>query len=125
METITNFSGNWLEIAAAIYLLGMILYGHHKGFIRLAVSAAAVAVTLITVQVSLPYVTEWMRNNTSVYDRIQANINEVIGLDELLMQFADNEKIQKEDQWMIIEELPVPNQLKSLLVKNNNSEVYS
>ena len=103
METITNFSGNWLEIAAAIYLLGMILYGHHKGFIRLAVSAAAVAVTLITVQVSLPYVTEWMRNNTSVYDRIQANINEVIGLDELLMQFADNEKIQKEDQWEIIE----------------------
>ena len=125
METITNFSGNWLEIAAAIYLLGMILYGHHKGFIRLAVSAAAVAVTLITVQVSLPYVTEWMRNNTSVYDRIQANINEVIGLDELLMQFADNEKIQKEDQWEIIEELSVPDQLKSLLVKNNNSEVYS
>ena len=41
MEAITNFSGNWLEIAAAVYLLGMVLYGHHKGFIRLAVSAAA------------------------------------------------------------------------------------
>lgn len=125
MEAITNFSGNWLEIAAAIYLLGMILYGHHKGFIRLAVSATAVAVTLITVYISLPYVTGWLRSSTSVYENVQANVKETIGLDELLTKFGDTEKIQKEDQWLIIEELPVPNLFKNLLAKNNNSEVYS
>ena len=32
---------NWLEIVVGIYLLGMILYGHYKGFLRLAVSMAA------------------------------------------------------------------------------------
>lgn len=125
MEAITNFSGNWLEIAAAIYLLGMILYGHHKGFIRLAVSATAVAVTLITVYISLPCVTGWLRSSTSVYENVQANVKETIGLDELLTKFGDSEKIQKEDQWLIIEELPVPNLFKNLLAKNNNSEVYS
>ena len=38
---------NWVEIVVAIYLLGMILYGHYKGFIRLAVSMAALIVTLV------------------------------------------------------------------------------
>ena len=32
---------NWLEIAAGVYLLAMVLYGHYRGFIRLAVSLAA------------------------------------------------------------------------------------
>ena len=32
--------------------------------------------------------------------------------------------IQKEDEWMIIETLPIPEQMKQLLVENNNIEVY-
>ena len=40
---------NWLEIAAGVYLLAMVLYGHYRGFIRLAVSLAALAAALLLV----------------------------------------------------------------------------
>jgi len=124
MEAITNFSGNWLEIAAAVYLLGMVLYGHHKGFIRLAVSAAALAITILAVHIMLPHVTEWLRTATPVYESMQEKMKEAIGIDELLEKFSSKEQTQKEDEWMIIGELPIPEQFKQLLVENNNIEVY-
>lgn len=124
MEAIANFSGNWLEIAAAIYILGMILYGHHKGFIRLAISASAMVITLISVHIAMPYVTSWLKECTPVYEKMQDNMEETIGLDSLVERFGSDGKTQKEDEWMIIEELPIPEQIKQLLVENNNIEVY-
>ena len=45
------FQENWLQILVAIYLLGMILHGHYRGFIRLAVSFTALIITLIIVHI--------------------------------------------------------------------------
>ena len=64
MEGVSGFSGHWLEILAAVYLVGMVLYGHYRGFIRLCVSALALVISLVTVRVALPYVTEWLKNDT-------------------------------------------------------------
>ena len=44
---------NWLSIAAGVYLLSMVLYGHYRGFIRLAVSMVALVAALAIVHVSL------------------------------------------------------------------------
>ena len=38
MEIVSALSSHWLETAVAVYLIGMVLYGHYRGFIRLAVS---------------------------------------------------------------------------------------
>ena len=38
MEILEMLSGRWLEVAVAAYLIGMMLYGHYRGFIRIAVS---------------------------------------------------------------------------------------
>ena len=35
---------NWLFVAVAVYLVSMVLYGHYRGFVRLAVSAVSLAV---------------------------------------------------------------------------------
>lgn len=125
MEAITNFSGNWLEIAAAIYILGMILYGHHRGFIRLAVSATAMIITLIAVHAALPHVTEWLKNDTPVYESMQVKLRKAMELDELLEQFDTEDELKIEDEWLIIDELSIPEQLKRSLVENNNAEIYS
>ena len=37
MEGVSGFSGHWLEILAAVYRVGMVLYGHYRGLIRLCV----------------------------------------------------------------------------------------
>ena len=71
MEGVSGFSGHWLEILAAVYLVGMVLYGHYRGFIRLCVSALALVISLVTVRVALPYVTEWLKNDTPVYESIR------------------------------------------------------
>ncbi|MCI7796602.1 MAG: CvpA family protein [Lachnospiraceae bacterium] len=124
MELVSKLSGHWLEIAAALYLLGMILYGHHKGFIRLAVSAAALLITLTAVNYALPYVTKWLKEDTPVYEMMKEKVAEGIGLDEMLSEFGQSRDVRKEDEWKLIDELPLPKQFKKMLTENNNSEVY-
>ena len=74
MEISAELSVHWLEIAVAVYLIGMVLYGHYKGFIRLAVSALAIVITLASVHVAMPLVTEWIKNDTAVYGTIKDGI---------------------------------------------------
>ncbi len=124
MDIITKLSGHWLEIAVGVYLLGMVLYGHYKGFIRLAVSAAALLITLVAVNYSLPYVTGWLKHETPVYETMKEKLIERVEIDALLDEIQPDGYIQKADEWMIIEELPIPEQMKKLLVENNNAEVY-
>lgn len=121
MEFVSGFSGHWLEIITAVYLLGMILYGHHKGFIRLAVSAAALLITLVAVNYALPYVTDWLKEDTPLYENMKDKVIEGIGLEEML---GESGSLQKEDEWELIEKVPLPEQFKKMLTKNNNSEVY-
>lgn len=83
MEGVSGFSGHWLEILAAVYLVGMVLYGHYRGFIRLCVSALALVISLVTVRVALPYVTEWLKNDTPVYESIRQGMADAVGLDGL------------------------------------------
>ena len=47
-------SGRWLEVAVAAYLIGMMLYGHYRGFIRIAVSVMSLFITLFAVRVAIP-----------------------------------------------------------------------
>lgn len=124
MEVMSIVSKHWLEIAVAGYVLSMVLYGHYKGFIRLAVSAAALVITLVTVNYTMPYVTEWLKNDTPVYENMKEKITESIGIDEILSNLEIDEHTEKADEWQIIDELPVPEQMKKLLVENNNIEVY-
>lgn len=124
MENILKLSEHWLEIGVAVYLLAMVLHGHYKGFIRLAVSATALLITLATVNVTMPYVTDWLKNDTPVYETMKEKMAESVGIDEILANLGVEEDTQKADEWMIIEELPIPEQLKELLVENNNIEVY-
>ncbi|MBQ7795797.1 MAG: CvpA family protein [Lachnospiraceae bacterium] len=124
MEYLSDLSGHWLEIIIAVYLIGMVLYGHYKGFIRLAVSATALLITLVTVNYAQPYVIDWLKNDTPIYESMKENMAESIGIDEMLEEMGLGDSLQKEDEWQIIEELPIPEQMKRLLVENNNIEVY-
>ena len=35
MEIMEILSSRWLEVAVAVYLIGMMLYGHYRGFIKI------------------------------------------------------------------------------------------
>lgn len=77
-----EFAEHWLEILTAVYLGGMILYGHYKGFIRLAVSVAALILALLAVHVAMPYVTDWLKEKTPAYEMIKNGMVKAVGLDD-------------------------------------------
>lgn len=141
MDAVRFLSQHWLEVVVAVYLLGMILYGHYKGFIRLAVSALALIITLLAVRIAMPYATEWLKNETSFYQMIQSGMEKAVGLEDILSEEGlDSDSFGKDPgEWeadggtpdetpswerKIIEELKLPEQLKQALVENNNGEVY-
>lgn len=145
------FKENWLQIIVGVYLLGMVLYGHYRGLIRLAVSMTALAVTLAAVHFALPYVGTFIRDKTPVYGRIMDSVSDVFGISEAEnipgtygtdaeapdVQVPDVQvpDVQVPDipvpeteipdaQHRFIEEMPLPDVLKELLIENNNDEVY-
>lgn len=69
-----EFMKNWLEIAVGLYLLGMVLYGHYRGAIRMAVCMAALAATFLIVHMAMPSVTAFIKNQTPVYGWMRENV---------------------------------------------------
>lgn len=114
---------NWLSAAAGIYLLGMILYGHHRGFIRLAVSLLAVLVSLTIVRIALPSVTGYLKENTKIQQAISENVKKSIGL-ETGENAAWLNQGAPAAQRSLIEDLELPQNIKAALIENNNNEMY-
>lgn len=113
--------GNWLSIVVAIYLIAMVLRGYRKGLIRLAVSMVALVVTLVVVHISMPGVTEFLKEHTPIHQALQDGIVKNSGLEkDPPPNSEDLPIIQK----TFIENLNLPPQLKEILIKNNNSEIY-
>ena len=109
---------NWLSIAVAVYLIGMVLYGHYKGFIKLAVSAVALIITFATIHVAMPQVTDFLKNNTKIYSTFEESMKDALKIEDS----ADS--AEPSGQRTIIEGLELPKQLKEALLENNNNEVY-
>lgn len=111
---------NWLEIVVAVYLIGMVLYGHYKGFIRLVVSIASLVITIIVVNSITPQVSELFMKNEYLQNIIKNQIVENIDIN--YMRETDLESVPL--QRMAIEDLKIPEVMKNILLENNNSEMY-
>lgn len=122
MEIMEMLSGHWLEAAVALYLIGMMLYGHYKGFIKIAVSVMSLFITLFAVRIAIPQTAAWLENNTALYERMKESALKASGLDEKMDERAG--LAGKAGERAVIESLEVPDQVKELLIENNNGEVY-
>ena len=115
MEFIRN---NWMTIVVVVYLVGMVLYGHDRGFLRTSVTAAATLITLLAARYGTPYVTSFLRTKTGLFGILEKNILEKTGI-------TGAENLQGPvEQRLAIESANLPQALKEALVENNNSEVY-
>lgn len=111
---------HWLAIGTAVFLLGMVLYGHYKGFMRMALSMTALLLTLIIVRMATPYVSELLRENTFVHKTIERGLMKATGVE----QTPELEAQLPADQRSLIEHLKLPEQMQQALIENNNSEIY-
>ena len=65
---------NWLEITVGLYLLGMILYGHYRGVIRMAVSMVALIAAFLIARMAMPSLAGFVKDETTVYGWIQERL---------------------------------------------------
>lgn len=125
MEILEMLSSYWLEVAVAAYLIGMMLYGHYRGFIRIAVSVMSLFITLFAVRVAIPQTAAWLEHNTALYETMKESALKASGLDEKMDEMAQTAGLAgKAGERAVIESLEIPDQVKKLLIENNNGEVY-
>lgn len=101
---------NWLEISVAAYLLIMVLYGHYRGAIRMAVSVTALAATFVVVHMAMPHVTAFIKSGTPVYQWVAQEMEKKLIPEESPEVLPDGQRM--------LEQLNLPGELQELLSEN-------
>ena len=109
----------WPGIIAIAILILSCLHGYRRGLIREVVSLICVVLSIVLVWFINPYVNNYIRENTSIYETIQQNCS----------KFAEEKGIKaqtvtEESQENAISDLEFPDLLSGGLTENNNSSVY-
>lgn len=128
---------NILEIILGVFTIVLAVSGFRKGFVRKLASMLSLVLSVALVSAALPYVTDFLRNETPVYEYIVDKSDEIVAAQaaELLQkELPDNRQISRSeaegavfdraDQTELIDELPVPLALKDMLLDYNNEEGY-
>ena len=108
---------NWLFWTVAALIAFQVIDGFHKGFIRKSVSAISLVLTLMLVTWLTPQITDFIGEKTS----LQVSLQEACS--EMFFDKEYNENV-KTDQVLMIECMNLPENIKEMLLENNNSEAY-
>ena len=108
---------NWLFWAVAALLVYHVIDGLFRGFIKKSVSAVSLVVTLVLVTYLTPQVTMFIQDYTSLHESLQEKCSEIFLNEEY------NQEV-KTDQVMMIENMNLPENIKEMLLENNNREAY-
>lgn len=111
---------HWLAVGVGVFLLSMVLYGHYRGFLRLAVTMTALILSLTIVRGAMPHVTGLLKENTGIHRAIGQGLLHMAGAEELQINIQ-----LPAQQREAIEALKLPEQMKEALLQNNNNEIYS
>lgn len=113
---------HWLSFGAGIFLLCMVLYGHYRGFLRIAVTMSALVISVIVVQLATPHITTFLKEHTEIQHVAQQGLMKAAGLGaEIEPGYSD---LQPSHQRTMIEEMQLPQQMKDVLLESNNNEIY-
>lgn len=109
----------WLGIAAAIFFICSCFAGFRRGFVREAVSMLFVVLSVVIVWFINPYVNDFIRENTPVYETIQGGCRSFVE-----EQVPQGTMLDREKQTNIIDDLHLPALLTDGIKENNTAEVY-
>ena len=109
---------NWLFWVVVVFLGYHVIDGLRRGFIRKAVSAVSLVITLVLVTYLTPQITTFVQDHTSIHEKLSEKCSEI------LLNSNYNESL-KTDQVLIIEDLELPENIKEMLLENNNTESYN
>ena len=134
---------HWFSLLSAAFLIGMMLYGHRQGFLRLSVTLAATIITLVLVRLLLPGVTGFLAERTPLLSVAEHKIQKSLGLEDGIWQgdtgtdtgadigaagpeLAESAESAEsaEFQDRFLEELGLSEETSKLLKKYNTKEIW-
>lgn len=109
---------NWLIIMVICIIAGLTIYSYHRGFVKSALSMTLFLITILLVNLVNPYVTEFIMEQTPLYENIKESCMELYtpkNQQEIQTTGSDEE---------IINSYPIANILKKKIIKDNNVAQY-
>ena len=122
---------NLLTIIILLVLLVFAINGYMRGFARTLTSLLFFVFSGVLVYYSTPYVNDFLKTQTPVYSFVESKCETLVEdaimdkLDEETQKFAQQSDVPRKDQNKIIKSLPIPKELQTQLLDNNNSYTYA
>ena len=109
----------WLGLAVLVLLAFSMVDGYRHGFVKEVVSALLVLISVALVWLINPYVNQFIRENTSFYEKIQTASGSFVD------SLADGkETMDEEEQKELISSMDIPDLLQKGITENNTALVY-
>ncbi|MDE5863333.1 MAG: CvpA family protein [Lachnospiraceae bacterium] len=105
-------------IVIGIVFFICVLTGWAQGLFKVIISVAGLVISIIVANYVSPYVSGFLEEHTQIDDKIAVYISEELQFSEL------GEEATRGIQVAVINELPLPETLKSNILDNNNSDMY-
>lgn len=118
---------NLLTIIVLIIFAISILRGYRRGFVKSFASMVSIILSIVLVNIAAPYVTDFLKTQTPVYDYILEKCESAFTIPETEKTSGSGRPAEKNDQTRqneIIESLKLPQALQNLLKENNTPEYY-
>lgn len=104
---------NWLLIVVVVFLIISALNGYRLGFIKKLFTTLSFIITIIAASAMAPHVSEFLENNTPVYDTIKESTTEIIS-------GSFNKDAQSTDE--AVNEIKLPSIVKKILNEKESGE---
>lgn len=115
--------GNIILIAVGVFIILMSLIGLKRGMIKMAFSLISMLVILVLINILTPSVKQLLKS-TPIYTGITTNIEKYVN-EHVTVATKDMTQTGVSAQRKIIDELPLPKEVKETLNKNNNKDSYA
>lgn len=69
---------NWVLMLVLLVLACCAIYGYTKGFLRIVFSLVAWVIVLVFVSWATPHVSQWIQENTTIYEKIESACEESV-----------------------------------------------
>lgn len=109
---------NWTDILVLVIIIISTVAAYRAGFVKACFNFFSSIISLVLAYNLYPVVSKWLRDS-GWFDTVKQSVSSTLNLKQNIEQLSLNAQSE------FINSLDLPNFLKSALIENNNSEIYS
>lgn len=72
---------NWLLVVVLVILAGHTIKGYRRGLLRVLFSVASLLITVLFVAWATPYVSNFLKENTKIYQKVETECEQKVRKD--------------------------------------------